>query len=198
MKLDYYTKLLEGRQTLETISNLTHLKKTSCLNLISRLKKANYLIKTGGGKQKRIYTISQKKLLKSNGMFDILNKYAKKKIIPPFEHTAHSDYKIEDAIADLISLKSVRINVVLLSLFNHIKNWNYLYQSSKQKNVTRNIGLFYDIARLTEKTKRMPNNIYQRFLSSNSYMPYKNSGGDFKDLEKKWRLKVPLKRKDLQ
>lgn len=199
MSLEQYAKLLEGRQTLDTISRITKLKKASSLNLISRLKKANHLVKTGGGKQKRIYIISQRKIFSEQGMFDILNKYAKEKVVPLFKHVAHSGYKTEDAIVDLISLKSTRVNISMLHLFNHVKDWNYLYNTSKKKNVARNAGLLYEIARLTRKTRKMPGNVYKRFLKSNSFMPYETHGkSDFKELEKKWRLKVPFSRKDLQ
>jgi len=198
MKIEQYGKMLEGRQTLETISAITKLKKTSSLNLISKLKKAHYLVKTGGGKQKRIYIISQRKIFPRNGMFEILNKYAKEKIIPPFNHIAHSKYKIEDAVIDLMLLKNTRVNINIFPLFNHIKDWNYLYNLSKRKNIARNVGLFYDIARQIKKTRKMPENIYKRFLNSENYMPYKISGSDFKELEKKWRLKVPFNRSDLR
>jgi len=198
MNIEEYAKLLEGRQTVDTISSLTKLKKTSSLNLISRLKKSHYLVKTGGGKQKRIYIISQRKIFPEIGMFDMLNKYTKEKIVPPFKHIAHSNYKVEDAIADLISLKNTRINIGVLSLFNHVKDWNYLYNLSKQKNIARNVGLFYDIARTRMKTRKMPENIYKRFLNSKSFIPYAHGGNDFRELGKKWKLKVPFNRVDLQ
>ncbi len=198
MNLEEYARLLEGRQTVDTVSNLTKLKKTSCLNIVSRLKKSHYLIKTGGGRQKRIYIISPKKTFSEIGMFDILNRYSREKLVPPFHHAVHSSYKIEDAIADLIALKNIRVNISMLPLFNHVKDWNYLYNVSKQKNVVRNVGFFYDIARLTRKTRKMPENIYKRFLESKSFMPYKNSGNNFKELGKKWRLKAPFSKEDLQ
>lgn len=201
MKIEEYSKLLEGQQTVDTISSIAKLKKTSCLNIISKLKKSHYLVKTGGGKQKRIYIISSRKVFPGRGMFDILNKYAKKKIIPPFHHVVHSDYKIEDAIADLIALKNMRVNISMLALFNHVKDWNYLYNVSKQKNITRNVGLFYDIARLTRKTRKIPNNIYKKFLNSDRFMVYKYIGNfknNFKELGKKWRLKAPFNKEDLQ
>ena len=54
-------KKLEGLQTIDTIAEILNIKKTSALNLVSKLKKEKHLTKTGGGKQKRIYKITTKK-----------------------------------------------------------------------------------------------------------------------------------------
>jgi len=197
MDLEKIAKELEGMQTLETISDMLKLKKTTCLNIISKLKKRGYLRRTGGGKQKRIYIISPRVLSHGKGMFDILNRYSKEKIIPPFIHVAHSRYSIEEAIVDLVVLNDIRININLLRLFNHVKDWNKLYLLSKIKRVCRNVGLLYDIARQATKTKTMPNNIYSRFLKSKFALKYKSESTSFKELSKKWRLKAPFNRKDL-
>lgn len=197
MNTEKYARLLEGRQTLNTIMEITKLKKTSCLNIISKLKKHGYLKKTGGRQQTRIYIINQKKIQEGSGMFDILNKYAKEKVIPPFQHIAHSKYSVEDALVDLIKLNITRININILPLFNHVKDWSYLYSLSKKNKMCRNVGLLYDVARATRKIRKMPVNIYKRFLASKEHFKYRNIRSDFKGIEKEWKLKVPFTKKDI-
>ena len=61
MNQEEVLRTLEGLQTIETVAAALKVKKQSALNIVSKLKKHGYVTTTGGGKQKRLYKISQKK-----------------------------------------------------------------------------------------------------------------------------------------
>ncbi len=68
---------IEGLQTVETAAKELNLSRQSAINLLSKLKKMEYVTVSGGGKQKRLYKITMRKQRKRKpGMFDIINKYS--------------------------------------------------------------------------------------------------------------------------
>ena len=54
---------LEGLHTIETAAETLKISRQSALNLLSKLKKQNYITTSGGGKKKRIYKITMKRQL---------------------------------------------------------------------------------------------------------------------------------------
>jgi len=189
-------KLIEGKQTLETISKRLNLTKNSAANLVSKLKKQGYLKRSGGGKQPRIYTISLKTSTQlKDGMFDILNKYSPIKLIPPFIHKVRGNYRIEDAIIDLIRLNNIRVLAGVTYLFNKIADWAYLRK--KAIGIEARLGALYDFTRTIRKTKKMPNNIKSAMLKKRpKEIDYWIIKKDPNSIEKKWNTTVPLRGED--
>jgi hypothetical protein len=141
--------------------------RASALNLLSRLKKEGYVRLSGGGRQKRIYTISSKKTVAGeNNLFDIINFYSKIKIVPLFKHEAYGDYGVENALVDAVLTKNFRVLQASLFLFNHIKNWKKLHSIARRKNVEQEIGALYDCARAFIRTRKMPENIRKSMLAA--------------------------------
>lgn len=193
-------KRIEGKQTIESVSEILNIKKNTALNLISMLRKHNLATRNGGGKQKRIYTISTKILRTKEfeGMFDILNKYSPEKIIHSFVHEPHSKYCIENAIIDLIDLNDLRIIINSLSLFNHVKNWSMLYDLAKKKGARRMVGALYDVAKQATRVRRMPKRIKNLLLKSPKEKGFQTTSHSFQDIEKKWHINIPFNKKDLE
>src|SRR3989338_2869467 len=105
-------KRLEGKQTIETIASALKVKQGTAANIISKLRGEGYLKTQGGGKQKRIYTISQKKFVKGEkNLFDIINKYSKFKLAPTFKHEIFGKYSVENALVDAILTRNFRISL---------------------------------------------------------------------------------------
>ena len=102
---------IEGKHTIETFMKQTALTKESALNLLSLLRKKGYVRTEGGGKQKRLYTISPKRIQEGMGLFTLLNKYAKIKVVPSFVHIAHGKYTEENALIDAIETKDLHTEV---------------------------------------------------------------------------------------
>ena len=66
----------EGKYTIERFAEENSLTRQSAINLLSKLKKQELVTISGGGKQKRIYTIHHLPKKKTNGFYDVVNKYS--------------------------------------------------------------------------------------------------------------------------
>lgn len=148
--------MLEGKYTLETLAREKGITKQSAINLISKLKKQGLVKTTGGGKQKRIYTITKTPQKKTNGFFDTVNKYSSEKLVHKFKHYTYGNYTVEKAIIDGIKFKDTRTNNATMNLFRHIKNWKKLFELAKKNNLKKEVLKLYKEARKTTRCKKMP------------------------------------------
>jgi len=64
-----------GKYTLELYARKQGLTRQSAINKLSKLKKQRLVSVSGGGRQKRIYTVHYKPKNKENGFFYVVNKY---------------------------------------------------------------------------------------------------------------------------
>ena len=195
---------IAGKHTIETLMDRTGLSRASTLNLLSKLRKKKYLQTEGGGKQKRIYTISTKTIQKGNGLFTILNKYAKIKIVPSFVHIAHGPYTEENALIDAIEQHDFRIMQAAVYLFAHIKNWKKFHALAKKKNVKPIVGALYDLARTIIKVRKMPEYTRQSLLKARPrekielIIHTKTDSDEIKNIEKVWNVSLPFSKKDVE
>jgi len=146
----------EGKYTLETFAKKQGLKKQSAINLLSKLKSKGLVSTSGGGRQKRIYTITNKPQEKTNGFYDLVNKYSPQKLTPKFKHKIFGRYTIEHAIIDGILIGDARTIEATKYLFKHIKNWKRLFDLAKEKKCTKELHELYQKAKKTIKCKTMP------------------------------------------
>ena len=98
----------EGKYTVETFAQKNNLTRQSAINKLSKLKKAGLVSVSGGGKQKRIYTLHTKPQKEQNGFYKIVNKYSPDKLNPSFEHYVYGKYTVENAIIDGLLIKDIR------------------------------------------------------------------------------------------
>ncbi len=206
MNIDNTLKLLQGKHTIDSVAEEMNISISSALNLISRLRKEGYVKTSGGGRQKRVYTISTKKELRGGkNMFYIINKYSKNKIVPPFKHAAYGRYTIENALVDAILTKDFRTIHASLHLFNHIRNWKRLHNLAKLKGIERETGTLYEISRKVMKTRKMPDNILNsmkrksRTAKMRELIPgLKTDVEELKKIGAEWKIKIPFAKKDLE
>ncbi len=196
-------KLLEGAYTIEDLSERKGITKNSAYNLIAKLQKEGYATRKGGGRVKAIYFISaRRKALEGNGMFEILNKYSKIKINPPFEHRVKGKYSTENAIVDLVLIRDQRITRSLLHLFNHVKDWKTLHEYSKKKNVWNETLALYELSRLFIKVRKMPKKyetLFHKYEKKIYYIDGLYSKDDkIRKLEDKFNLYLPFNKGDLE
>lgn len=193
---------IEGKQTIETVMKQTSLSKESALNLLSLLRKKGYVRTEGGGKQKRIYTISTKKVQEGTGLFTLLNKYAKLKIVPSFVHIVHGRYTEENALIDAIEVHNFRTLQAAIYLFGHIKDWTKLHKLAKKKHVEPIVGALYDFARTVVRTRRMPEHTRQALLRMRTKKKLKilphtqTDSSQIKVIEHLWNVKLPFSKQD--
>jgi len=150
-------KIVPGKYTIELFAEKHNLTRDSAINKLSKLRKQGYAQVSGGGKQKRIYTVSNKKIREPNGFFKILNKYSPEKIIPSFQHYVFGKYTIEKAIIDgLLLNNNIRIRKAMYYLFNHIENWKRLFDLVKKHNLEKEVKKLYREARQKVRVKKIP------------------------------------------
>ncbi len=195
-------KLLRGYHTVESIAEELNIKKTSALNLISKLRKQGYLKTSGGGKQKRTYKISIKKEQEYKGMYTIINKYSKFKLAPKIKHAAIGNYTIEHALTDAILTNDFRTIHASLYLFNHVKNWARLHKLARKHGIEQETGALYELARTIIKTRKMPENILKSMKKNIKrkilIKGLKTDDNNIKRIEKEWKITLPFAKKDLE
>jgi len=148
--------LKEGKYTVESFAKERSLQRQSAINLLSKLKSKGFVQTSGGGKQKRIYTITKKPEEKTNGFYDLVNKFSPEKLNPKFKHKVFGRYTIEHAIVDGILIGDIRTLEATKYLFNQVNNWKRLIHLAKEKGVTKEVYELYNKARKTIKCKAMP------------------------------------------
>src|SRR3989344_1125857 len=150
---------IEGLHTIETLQKELNLTKQSTINLISKLRKEEYItLFAGGGKKKRIYRITARKQRKrQEGMFDIINKYSPNmKIREWYDHQVHGVYGPEEALIDALQTESFRVILASMRLFGHINNWPKLYKLANEKDCWQKVGALHDVARMFLSVQKMP------------------------------------------
>lgn len=195
-------KKLEGKHTVETVAEILGVRRQSALNILTRLKKKQFVRTTGGRQQKRIYTIATKRFEKENGMFAVINRYARTKVVPSFRHIIYGQYSPENALIDAILLKDIRTLSASLYLFNHIKNWEKLHSLAKKYNLESMVGALYDFSRKTIKTRRMTEKMYKALSRKKTkekvfIIPgLKTDNVVIKKIEDNWNVFIPLSKRE--
>lgn len=195
---------LEGLQTIKTVQKLLNVKRSTAIKTISKLRKQGFVDTSGGYKQPRLYKISlvPKKQIGNPGLYDIINKYSPIKLVAPYEHRIiNKKLTIEETIIRAILEKKPRVILTSLALFNHVKNWSRLYKYAKEANVRKKVGALYEIARLYIRVKKINKRTYNKLLAAKHEQKYIIPGlksRSFKDIQKKWKVYIPLNDSDLR
>ncbi len=198
MNQEKLLKTLEGLHTIETVMEALNLKRQSAINIISKLKKEGY-VTTSGGPRKHLYKITPyKQRPRRDGMFDLLNRYNKNfRLSPWYDHQVHGRYRVEDAILDAIDTKSFRAILATLRLFNHIKDWPYLYREAKKRESWQKVGALCDVGRAHFKMGRMPKHYSAPHTKEWNQMTRLNDRGNFPPIAKKWKVFIPFNEHDV-
>ncbi|MFP4524510.1 MAG: hypothetical protein ACLFO2_04350 [Candidatus Woesearchaeota archaeon] len=146
----------EGKYTVESFARQQGLRRQSAINLLSKLRKQGLVTTSGGGSQKRIYTITNKPQEVTNGFYTLVNAYSPEKLVPKFKHRVVGKYDAERAIIDGILIGDARTLEATAYLFKRVKNWKRLFDLAKEKGVVEDVHRLYERARQTVKCKAMP------------------------------------------
>lgn len=196
-------KRLEGMHALKMLQKRLGVRKSTALKIVSLLRKDGFVETSGGGKQPRLYKISPIRIAgkEYKGIYDIINKYSKVKLVEPFKHKIIGrSLSIEETIPMALKENSFRVVIALLWLFNFVKDYPKLHHFAKEYNVMRRIGALYEVARLYMKTRKMDERTRKALLMGKDkekfiIKPLKSK--DFKDIEKRWRVYIPFNKSDL-
>lgn len=148
--------LKEGKYTVETFAEEQGLARQSALNLLSKLKKQGFVTVSGGGRQKRVYTITITRQQRTNGFYDTVNTFSPEKLVPKFKHVVVGRYTIEHAIIDGLTIGDARTLEATTHLFRHIRSWKRLFDLARKHKLTDDVYDLYGRARKATKCKTMP------------------------------------------
>ncbi|MBI2452474.1 hypothetical protein HYV50_05390 [Candidatus Pacearchaeota archaeon] len=193
---------LEGMSTIETAARVLNVSTRTAINIISKLRKGGYVEYYSAGRKKRIYRIGiLKSKFKGNpGLYETVNKYSKIKLQEPYHHFIHGrKLSIEEALVLAVNSGNFRLVLASLNLFSHVKNWRLLNNLAKKYTLQRNIGALYEVTKKIIKVRRMDERTRKSLFQGNGrkYIIEGLKSNDFKDLERKWRVKIPLNFNDL-
>src|SRR3989344_1513694 len=194
---------LKGLNTLKMIESALNIDRSTAIYIVHKLRKKGFVKTKYTSDKKRVYYISPRNVLGGTSYTDTINEYSPLKIMETDQYYVYGkEITAEEALIYAITKKSVRYIIASLSLFRKIDNWSELYKKAKEKNLLREIAALYDVARrVIPKIRKMP----KRF--KNLAMPKKTDrfkyildgfrSVNFKDIEKKWKVYVPLNFDDL-
>ncbi len=146
----------EGKYTVETFAREQGLTRQSALNLLSKLKQQGYVTVSGGGRQKRVYTLTRTRQQETNGFYDTVNQYSPEKLVPKFKHVVIGRYTVEHAIIDGIKIGDVRTLQATMHLFRHVKSWKRLFDLARKHDLVEEVHELYEQGRKNTKCKAMP------------------------------------------
>lgn len=195
---------LKGYQLLESVERVAGVSREKAIYLIYLLRKNGYVRTMYGNKRKRMYYVAPENALGGENYIDILNKYAPIGIVSSEVHRIYGrKVGMEEVLIYALKKGEIRYIIASLALFRKIRDWGVLYKMAKKEGLVRQIGALYDVARLfVSKVRRMP----KRFR--NNAMPKKGeryiyiidgfSSDSFRDIEKRWKVYIPLNAADLE
>jgi len=206
-KYEKLAEFLQGIYTLETFADRLRIDRTRAVYVIYRLRKLGFVKTAYGAGKRRIYEISLKNKQKGISYTEKLNEALPSPAIkvadsnPYYVHGRIPSY--EDVLIYALKQRDVRYLIASLVLFRKISDWSLLYRLAKKENLVIEIAALYEIARkVVRKVKKMPKrflHLAQKVRTKHfSYILDGLSSQDFKNIEKKWKIYIPLNHADLE
>ncbi len=191
--------------TVRTVQKTLNVKRARAIYLLYKLRKEGFVKTDYQSNKTRVYYISPSNAIGGTSYLEILNEG-----LPPsiglLETEIHKIHgrtpSYEEVLIYALEQNSVRHVIASLALFRKIKNWSELYKRAKEKDLVRAIGALYDVARLyLPKLKKMPKRFRNLAMPKGNerykYIIPNFDSQDFKEIEKKWRVYIPLNMADL-
>ncbi|OIO43285.1 hypothetical protein AUJ62_00415 [Candidatus Pacearchaeota archaeon CG1_02_32_21] len=194
---------IKGIYTVQTLGKRLKINEKKAIYVIYRLRKLGYVKTSYGQGKKRLYYISMDNLHKRISYTQRINE------ISPIKLASSNPYyiygripSIEETLIYAIKQKEVRYIIASLALFKKVKYWALLYKLAKKEGLVREVVALYEVSKIVvKKVKRMPKRFYNLALQKKSdsyiYIIKGLNSSDFKEIEKKWKVYIPLNREDL-
>ncbi|MEK6893212.1 MAG: hypothetical protein AABX07_03330 [Nanoarchaeota archaeon] len=207
MKYEPIINVIEGTQTIDDVQEKLKIDRAKAIYLLHRLRKLGYIRTKYLPNKKRIYSITPLNKQEGISYIEAFNKNmpnASLRINDKEDYFVHGRaIKAEDLLIYALKKGTVRYIISSLFLFRKIKDWFYLYRLAKKENLARQISALYEVARIfIKKVRKMPKR-FRRLTTPKKEDKYLFivkgfSSDDFKDIEKKWKVYIPLNRADLE
>jgi hypothetical protein len=206
MRYDIIINAIEGTGTIEDVQEKLKIDRSRAIYILHRLRRLGYIKTKYLPNRKRIYSISP---LNKLGGVSYLESFNNNMPNASFRISGKEDYfvhgkkiRVEDELIYALKKGTVRHVISCLFLFRKIKDWSYLYGLAKKENLARQISALYDVARIfIKKIRKMPKR-FRRLTASKKEDKYLFiikgfKSDDFREIEKKWKVYIPLNRSDL-
>ncbi len=206
-KYEKLAESIQGIYTVETLADRLKIDRTKAIYVIHRLRKIGFVKTSYGAENKRLYNISLRNKQKGISYTEKINEAspsASYAIVSSDSYYIHGRTpSYEEALIYAIKQNDVRYIIASLALFRRISDWHLLYKLAKKEGIIRKVAALYEIARkVVRKVRRMP----KRFLhlaqkekaTRFSYIIDHLSSDDFKDIERKWKVYIPLNHADIE
>jgi DNA-binding MarR family transcriptional regulator len=203
-KYKMIAEMLEGFYTIETLCKRLKINRTKAIYIIHRLRKLGFVRTIYGSEKRRLYYISLKNKQKGISYTERINE------ISPIQLSSSNPYYIhgripsyEETLIYAVKQKDIRYLIASLILFRKISNWSLLYNLAKKEDLVIQIVVLYEVARkVVGKVRKMPKRFFslarKRKDQHFTYIIKPFSSDDFKDIEKKWKIYIPLNLADLE
>ena len=194
---------LRGLNTLKMIESALNVDRTKAIYIVYKLRKRGFVETEYQSDKTRVYHISPQNALGGTSYIDILNKYSPLKLLATEVYKIYGrEPGIEETLVYAINRKSIRYIIASLALFRKVKNWSELYKRAKEKNLVREVAALYYVSRLViPKVRRMPQRFKTLATPKKAYKYKYIVNGidsiDFKNIEQKWKVYIPLNYSDL-
>lgn len=206
-KYEKLAESLQGIYTLETLADRLKINKSKAVYVIYRLRKLGFVKTNYGAGKRRLYNVSLRNKQKGTSYTTKINESSSSYAIqvapsnPYYVHGRSPSY--EEALIYAIKQRDVRHIIASLTLFRKVSNWSLLYKLAKKEDLIREVAALYEIARkVIRKVKRMPKRFshlaQKKKINKFRYIVDYISSDDFKEIEKKWKIYIPLNRADLE
>ena len=207
MTYENVLKAVECFGTIEDVQEKLKIDRAKAIYLLHRLRKLGYVKTSYLPNKKRIYLISR---LNKQNRISYLESFNNDMPNAALRINSEEDYfvhggkiKSEDKIVYALKKGTIRFVISSLYLFRKIEDWSYLYRVAKKEGLSRQVSALYDVSRMfIKKVRKMP----KRFIRLTT--PKKKdkylfvvkgfSSDDFHDIEKKWKVYIPLNLADLE
>jgi len=207
MKYGPIIRAIEGTRTIDDVQEKLKIDRAKAIYLLYRLRKLGYIKTKYLPNKKRIYSISPLNKLGGISYLEAFNNNmpnASLKISDKEDYFVHGKtIKAENLLVYALRKSTVRFAISSLFLFRKIEDWSYLYRLAKKENLTRQISALYEVARIfIKKVRKMPKR-FRRLTTPKKDDKYLFiikgfSSDDFKNIEKKWKVYIPLNHADLE
>lgn len=210
MKYKKYEQIIhaiEGIRTIDDVQEKLKINRAKAIYLLHRLRRLGYIRTKYLPNKKRVYSISPLNKQKGISYLEAFNNSmpnASFKISDKEDYFVHGKtIKAEDLLIYALKKGTIRYVISSLFLFRKIKDWPYLYRLAKKESLARQISALYEVARLfIKKVRKMPKR-FRRLTAPKKEDKYGFiikgfSSDDFRNIEKKWKVYIPINRADLE
>lgn len=197
---------MTGLLTIPIIQSRLGVSRTRAIYLVHKLRKKGFVKTWYGAGKVRVYNVSLLNRRVGKGYTEKINEAISNpgiNLTPARESYVYGrEISYEEALVYALKQESIRYVIASLALFRKINDWHLLYKLAKKEGlVVKIVALYYVARKILPKLRKMPKRFINLALKSRGkkfeYIVGKYSSRDFKEIENKFGVYIPLNASDL-